>query len=71
MITSTHFFATAGATARSATPVLVDIEPVTFNLDPVASAPPSRIDKVIPRHLYACANGIRFSRLPPARPSGG
>jgi dTDP-4-amino-4,6-dideoxygalactose transaminase len=56
VVTSTFsFFATAGCVARvGATPVLVDIDPVTFNLDPaaVARALTPRTKAIIPVHLY-------------------
>ena len=56
VITSTFsFFATAGCVARvGATPVFVDIDPVTFNLDPVlvrqAITPCTKA--IVPVHLY-------------------
>lgn len=56
VVTSTYsFFATAGSIARlGATPVLVDIDPETFNLDPaqVARAITPRTKAVMPVHLY-------------------
>jgi dTDP-4-amino-4,6-dideoxygalactose transaminase len=61
VVTSTFsFFATAGCIVRlGATPKLVDIHPVTFNIDPAAAAAAftSKTRAVIPVHLYGlCAD---------------
>ena len=56
VITSTYtFFATAGSIVRAgAKPVFVDINPVSFNLDPaqVAAAVTPRTKAIMPVHLY-------------------
>src|SRR3954468_4320989 len=56
VVTSTYsFFASAGAVARlGATPVLVDIDDSTFNLDPakLAAAITPKTKAIIPVHLF-------------------
>jgi dTDP-4-amino-4,6-dideoxygalactose transaminase len=56
VITPTYsFFATAGCVARlGAIPVLVDIDPVTFNIDPaaMARAMTPRTKAIMPVHLF-------------------
>jgi len=59
VVTSTYsFFATAGCVVRlGAKPVLVDIDPVTYNIDPaaVAAAITPRTKGIVPVHLYGCS----------------
>ena len=67
------FFASVSAILRAgATPVLADIDPVTFNLDPAAveavlDGPDGRTVKaILPVHLYGqCADWTAFRRHRP------
>lgn len=55
IVPSFTFFATAGAVARAgATPVFVDIDPKTFNIDPnkIEDAVTKKTKAIIPVHLY-------------------
>ncbi len=60
IVPSFTFFATASAVSRlGATPVFVDIDPVTFNIDPAAILPriSSATKAIIPVHLFGqCAD---------------
>jgi dTDP-4-amino-4,6-dideoxygalactose transaminase len=61
VVTSTYsFFATAGCVTRlGATPKLVDVDPLTFNLDPAAvrAALTPHTKAILPVHLYGlCAD---------------
>jgi dTDP-4-amino-4,6-dideoxygalactose transaminase len=67
------FFATPGVVARlKATPVFLDIDPVTYNLSPEAveawiadnPADVARVKAIIPVHLYGqCADMDRFNAI--------
>ncbi len=73
VITPTYsFFATAGCVARlGATPVLVDIDPVTFNVDPdsLQRAFTPRTRAVLPVHLFGLMADLDRI-LPTARAAG-
>lgn len=68
------FFATAGVVARlNATPVFVDIDPISFNIDPqklehvlvrMSPAQRQKIKAIIPVHLYGqCADMVALLAL--------
>jgi dTDP-4-amino-4,6-dideoxygalactose transaminase len=71
LTTPFSFFASVSAIIRAgAKPILADIDPATFNLDPkavegVLSSPqPTPVKAILPVHLYGqCANWTAFSRL--------
>ncbi len=67
IVPSFTFFATASAVTRvGATPVFVDIEPATFNLDPacVKAAITPRTKAIIPVHLFGqCADMTSINAL--------
>jgi dTDP-4-amino-4,6-dideoxygalactose transaminase len=69
------FFASVSAILRAgATPVLADIDPVTFNLDPAAvevaldGERGKRVAAILPVHLYGqCADWTSFAQIGKAR----
>jgi dTDP-4-amino-4,6-dideoxygalactose transaminase len=69
--TAFSFFASASAIVRAgATPILMDVDPGTLNLDPAAveqqlrTKPPEKVRALLPVHLYGqCADMDTFARI--------
>lgn len=69
--TAFSFFASASAIVRAgATPILMDVDPGTLNLDPalaehrLRTKPPTNIRAILPVHLYGqCADMDAFDRI--------
>jgi dTDP-4-amino-4,6-dideoxygalactose transaminase len=69
--TAFSFFASASAIVRAgATPILMDVDPGTLNLDPalveqrLRAKPPEKVRAILPVHLYGqCADMDAFGRL--------
>ena len=69
--TAFSFFASASAIVRAgATPILMDVDPGTLNLDPalveqrLRTKPPEKVRALLPVHLYGqCADMDAFARI--------
>jgi dTDP-4-amino-4,6-dideoxygalactose transaminase len=69
--TAFSFFASASAIVRAgATPILMDVDPGTLNLDPalveqrLRTKPPEKVRALLPVHLYGqCADMDTFARI--------
>ena len=71
LTTAFSFFASASAIVRAgATPILIDVDPATLNLDPalverhLRARPAQKISAILPVHLYGqCADMDAFARI--------